>query len=114
MRAAGWESRLAAVVLEARKRAFDPKRWNCARFAHEAAQAVAGQALPYRWHGSLEASADAALPRINPKRALCGDIVMADVPLPTLGVCIGRKAAFVSVSGLIYFPMRKARIAWSV
>lgn len=114
MRPEGWEHRLDEVIREAKSLPFDPKRWNCARFSHRCAEAVCGKSLPYAWRGSLEASVDAALPRVKPSLAQRGDVVMADVPLPTLGVCCGHKAAFVGYAGLTFEPMRKARIAWSV
>jgi len=37
--------------------------------------------------------------------------VIADIPEPTLGVCIGRHAAFLAESGLAFLPMAKCRLA---
>lgn len=76
--------------------------------------AVSGRDIPSRWLGSLEATADAVLPRVDRRRAIRGDVVLACVPEPSLGVCVGRRAAFMKASGLTYYPMRSVRIAWSV
>ena len=113
-RAPGWESRLADVLCVALTRGYDARKWNCARFAHACAEAVSGRPLPFVWRGSLEASADAALPRVAPALAHRGDIVLAQVPEPSLGVCRGRDAVFVTAKGLLSVPMSAARAAWSV
>ena len=114
MRAPDWESRLAEVLRAASVRAYDARQWNCARFAHACAEAVSGRSLPFRWRGSLEASADAVLPRVAPTLAGRGDVVLADVPEPSLGVCAGRTAAFVTAQGLISIPRSRVRAAWAV
>jgi len=113
-RAEGWEARLAAKLSDVAARRYAEHTWNCAIFAHVCAQAVAGRQLPMSWKGSLEASADALFPRVAPLLACRGDIVLAHVPEPSLGVCIGREAIFVSKDGLLTRWMREARIAWSV
>jgi hypothetical protein len=114
MRVEAWESRLAEALRDARSMEFDTRRWNCALFARHCVMAVTGRDVPVRWLGSLSATADAVLPRVDVRRAQRGDVVLAHTPEPSLGVCVGRKAAFVTASGLTYYPMRKARIAWSV
>lgn len=76
--------------------------------------AVSGRDIPSRWLGSLEETTDAVLSRVDKRRALRGDIVLAPVPEPSLGVCTGRRAAFMTSQGLTYYPMRRARIAWRV
>lgn len=43
-----------------------------------------------------------------------GDVVLADVPLPTLGVCVGTHALFVAHEGLLRRTMGEIRVAWSV
>lgn len=114
-RVSGWEGRLAAVLKDAARRPFDARHWNCARFAHACAEAVAGRALPAVWKGSLEESADAVLPRIRPAFARRGDIVLAAVPAPSLGVCLGARAAFVAKDGgLLTRPMGEVSLAWAV
>lgn len=111
----GWEARLAESLRAGAARPYDAKKWNCARFAHCCAEAAAGRALPFRRKpGGLEACADAVLPRVAVLHARRGDVVLANVPAPSLGVCLGRTAAFLSRSGLMTIPMRQAVAAWSV
>lgn len=110
----GWESCLNAVLEDARSKPFDVREWNCARFAHACAEAVRGEPVSDKWRGSLEETADAVLPRVKARLAQRGDVVLADTPEPSLGVCVGRNAAFVTASGLTFYPMRRVRIAWSV
>lgn len=114
VRPAGWELRLSAVLREASMREFDPRHWNCARFVHACAQAVRGAELPFEWKGSLEQSADAVLERTEVKQALRGDVLLADVPHPTLGVCVGARAVFLAANGLQSVPRSTARVAWAV
>lgn len=115
MRPPGWEARLAAVLREAATRPYDARRWNCARFAHRAAEAVSLRSIPFAYvGGSLAASADAVLSRVEPPQAQRGDVVLADVPEPSLGVCAGRVAVFLGRRGLECFPMSRVRAAWVV
>jgi hypothetical protein len=114
MRVEGWESRLAEALRDARPREFDPKAWNCALFCRACVEAITSHALPRRLSGTLEETVDALFPRVRPSLAQRGDVVLMNVPQPSLGIAYGRKAAFVTASGLTYYPMRKARIAWSV
>jgi hypothetical protein len=110
-----WEARLAEQIKTAARIPFDARTWNCAKFAHSCAEAISGREIPFVWKGSLEASADAALPRIPPRLAQRGDVVLASVPEPTLGVCLGRTSAFVGKGGLMELPtVRYATVAWSV
>lgn len=109
-----WQTRLTEAIREAQRIPFDARSHNCVLFAARCVEAITGAPVPRRWKGSLEPTVDALLPRVKPSMAARGDVVLADVPEPSLGVCIGRKAAFVSPTGLIFEPMRKARIAWSV
>lgn len=110
----GWETHLNSVLAAATVRRYAAKEWNCARFAHACAEAVSGRTLPFRRRGTLEESVDAVLPRSEPRQARRGDVVLAEVPEPSLGVCLGRKAAFVTARGLLTVPMRSVRVAWSV
>lgn len=116
IRAPGWEARLAEQLRQASARPFDAKSWNCARFAHACAEAVSGRSIPFqRKRGGLEVSVDAVLPRVQPRRACRGDVVLANVPEPSLGVCVGCNAAFLMRhSGLLTIPMRQVIVAWSV
>ncbi len=110
----GWEVRLAAKLREVSARRYDPHVWNCAIFAHACAQAVCGRPLPFSWKGSLTASADHLFQRVPTLMATRGDLVLAEVPEPTLGVCIGREAVFVSGDGILTREMRAARLVWRV
>jgi hypothetical protein len=110
----GWEVRLVERLRDASTKSYDARHWNCARFAHGCACAVAGREFPFAWKGSLEASVDAVLPRIGLLQARRGDIVLADVPEASLGVCVGAMAAFVTSDGLLTRPLRDVRAAWSV
>ena len=53
-----WPGRLAALLSAAEARPFDARRWNCARFALAAVEAVTGNLPAVRVRPSLEASAD--------------------------------------------------------
>lgn len=111
----GWELRLASAINAAFGRPYHARDWNCATFAHTCATAVRGVALPYRWRGGLSESVDAVLARVPVKFAQRGDVVIAHVPEPTLGVCVGAHALFVTPSGrLLEVPMGRALIAWVV
>lgn len=103
-----------AVLRESCDKPYHVRHWNCAVFVHTCAQVIRGCALPFAWKGSLEASVDAVFERVPVKLAQRGDVVLACVPEPTLGLCLGAKAAFVSPAGLITEPMSRATAAWSV
>lgn len=110
-----WPQRLDAALKVARTRGYHARDWNCARFAHTCAQSIAGRDLAYRWRGSLEDSVDAVLPRLtDARRARIGDVVLASVPEPSLGVCLGRCAVFVTKRGLLKLPMSSVSIVWAV
>lgn len=114
-RPAGWETRLAEQISFAARKHFHPKDWNCARFAHTCAQAVARRALPFRWKGSLEESVDAVLARYpDVKLARRGDVVLASLPEPSLGICTGAHALFVTAAGLREWPLARCSVAWVV
>jgi hypothetical protein len=93
---------------------YEARSWNCARFAHACAEAVCGRELPFRFRESLEGSVDHVFQRIEVPYARRGDVVCADVPSPSLGVCLGAKAAFVQPYGLMEVPMGRVRSAWKV
>jgi hypothetical protein len=110
----GWEARLEDVLRDAVARTFDARRWNCALFALACAEAVRGVPIPYRWLGCLEATVDAVLLRVERRTARRGDVVLAHVPQPSLGVCTGAVATFAGLSGLVEIPMRQVLICWRV
>ena len=110
-----WPRRLAALLSAAEARPFDGKRWNCARFALSAIEAVTGERPRVRVRPSLEASADSAcFPRIPPAFARAGDVVLADDPA-RLGVVVdGGRAAFVGPRGLLRQPLTSCTTAWRI
>lgn len=114
-RVQNWEAILQAEVKEAIERPFDAKTWNCAIFVHTTVQKILGQKIPFRKkRGKFEKSVDAVLMRTPVLKAKRGDVVIADVPNPTLGICLGTEAAFVGIEGLRTEPMSKVYIAWTV
>ena len=114
VRAVGWEGRLTEVLREASRRAYDPARWNCARFTQACVEALVGGPVPAQWRGSLEATVDAIFSRIDSTVAGTGDVVLGEVPDATLGVCLGRLVVFVSPAGLIAHPRSVISVAWRV
>lgn len=114
-RIAGWEAALVDLLRQASMRGFSARRrWNCGRFGHACAEALSGRRITIRWQGTLEATVDATLPRIAPREAVRGDLVLALVPKPALGVCVGRSAVFVAARGLLSVPMHRISAAWRV
>lgn len=110
-----WHGRLAALLSAVEVRPFDARRWNCARFALAAVEAVTGSRPVVRVRPSLETSADSAgFPRIPPAFARAGDIVLAGDP-PRLGVVVnGGRAAFVGPRGLLRLPLTACLVAWRI
>lgn len=114
MRHPDWEARLVQIVKTGTDRPFEPRYWNCALFAKACAEAVSGQEILWKWKGSVEATADSVLERIQPSQACRGDVVLATLPEPSLGVCLGALAAFVAHQGLYTVPMSRVTAAWAV
>ena len=110
-----WPGRLAALLSAAEARPFDARRWNCARFALAAVEAVTGERPLVRVLPSLEASAESAgFPRIPPTFARAGDVVLAGDP-QRLGVVVdGGRAAFVGPRGLLRHPITTCTTAWRI
>lgn len=110
-----WPGRLAALLSAAEARPFDIRRWNCARFALAAVEAVTGERPVVRVRPTLDASADSAgFPRIPPVFARPGDVALASDP-DRLGVVVeGGQAAFVGPHGLIRAPLINCTIAWRI
>ncbi|WP_114283670.1 DUF6950 family protein [Candidatus Halocynthiibacter alkanivorans] len=68
-------------------------------------------------HSSVEDLVSATLPGISVLAAGRGDWVMRDTDAlapGAFGVVVGRNAAFLSESGLIYLPAQSVRLAWSI
>ena len=110
----GWEARFAAVLRDASRREFHARDWNCAEFARQCAEAITCRPIPRRLSRTLKRTVDAYFPRIGVRQASRGDVVLANLPNPTLGVCAGSVAAFVSPAGLTEIPMSQVLIAWRV
>jgi hypothetical protein len=110
----GWESRFAAVLKEASTRQFDARTWNCALFVKVCVEAILCRPMPSRLSRTLERTVDACFPRTERAQARRGDVVLAHLPKPTLGVCMGPAAAFVGPDGLTEVPMSRVVIAWRV
>ena len=115
MRDPDWATRLAALLSAAETRPFDAHRWNCARFALAAVEAVTGERPRVRVLPDLTASADSAgFPRIPPVFARMGDVVLAGDP-PRLGIVVdGGRAAFVGPRGLTRLPITGCTTAWRI
>ncbi|TCP33279.1 hypothetical protein [Sphingomonas sp. BK235] len=124
-----WEQLLHDYVADLEGAAFRWGELDCALFAAGAVLAQTGVdlAAAYRGHystargsvralrrfgdGTLEATIDAALPRIEPAFARRGDLVMVD---GMAGVSIGPRALFVGdVDGAPGW-VRLERSAWSI
>ena len=114
MRPDGWESRFAAVLKEASQREFDARTWNCALFVKACVEAILCRPMPSRLSRTLERTVDQHFPRITASQARRGDVVLAELPQRTLGVCVGSTAAFVGPDGLTEIPMSQVLIAWRV
>lgn len=114
-RRSDWVARLAALITAAETRPFDAHRWNCARFALAAVEAVTGARPAVRVRPSLEASADSAgFPRSPPAFARPGDVVLAGDPA-RLGVVLDAgRAAFVGPRGLLRASLLDSTIAWRI
>jgi hypothetical protein len=110
-----WPVRLAALLAAAETRPFHARRWNCARFALAAVEAVTGTRPAVRVLPSLEASADSAgFPRVPPAFARPGDVVLAGDP-PRLGVVLDTgRAAFVGPRGLTRASLLDSTTAWRI
>lgn len=100
------------MLREASRREFDPQTWNCALFVRACAEALTGRPIPKKLYRTLERTVDAYFQRIERTQARRGDIVLAEIPQRTLGVCTGARAAFVSPSGLTEIPMSHVLIVW--
>jgi hypothetical protein len=110
----GWEERFAAVLREASRREFDVNTWNCGLFVKACVEAILCRPMPSRLSRTMERTVDRHFSRTERAQARRGDVVLAHLPGPTLGVCTGATAAFVDASGLTEIPMSRVLIAWKV
>ena len=130
-----WPERLAEAVWAARGRAFAWGRHDCALFAFDCVRAMTGVDHLAAFRGRYRSANGAARvlrsiggvktieelvtgifgqprPVVAAQR---GDVVLIDGDLgPTLGVCLGARAAFSGPDGLVYAPTATARSAWRV
>lgn len=115
MRHPDWPTRLAALLSAAETRPFDARRWNCARFALAAVEAVTGTRPRVRVLPDLAASADSAgFLRIPAAFARTGDVVLTPDP-DRLGVVVDAgRAAFVGPRGLTRLPITTCTTAWRI
>ena len=126
-----WPVRLAAFF-ESRRRA--PFQWgahDCALFAADEVVAITGDDLALPWRGAYATEAAAqvligadglqglvdrvALPRVMPKQARRGDILLFESQFgATLGVCDGRWIVSPALVGFRMTAIDKAVCAWMV
>lgn len=131
MRLEGWEARLAEEIEAARSRPFRWGQHDCATWAADVRRALTGEDLAAGWRGKYRDARGA-------KRAIratgAHDLVEAVTraigsPLPSvlmagrgdvvtdgaaLGICLGRDAAFLSLSGLAFRPLATCLHGWSI
>jgi hypothetical protein len=128
----GWELRLAAVIEAARLRPFAWGEFDCATFASEVVEAVAGRSIDMTWRGrystkygarrylarqGYQSFADAVSARLgpplsSPELAQRGDIVLLGDD--ALGVCTGLAALFLMAgcAGLEAVVLAACSAAW--
>lgn len=129
-----WPERLSAAIEAASGRPFSWGEWDCVQFAASCVEALTGEdpiaalRAPYaslreaeallQAHGfeDLGAACDALFgPRRDVKRARRGDLVLCPAEDgASLGVCLGRLAAFVDERGLSFRPVLHCAAAWPV
>ncbi len=134
LRLADWPARLDAYLESARPRRFAWGVHDCGQFARGGVAALrgsdpaaalrlaryrtrAGAAAQLRRLGGIAAipAACGLTPRPLPL-AHRGDVVLHDFPGvgATLGLCLGRAAAFPGAHGLVFVPTLAGRCAWEV
>lgn len=115
MRLPDWPERLAALITAAEQRPFEAARWNCARLARAAVEAVTGCRPSWRHGPTLATMADTAgFPRVPVPFARAGDVVLAADP-DRLGVVLDAgRTAFVGPAGLLRAPITACAIAWRI
>jgi len=130
----GWEARLHAVIEAARATPYVLGTHDCFRLACRVIEALTGVD---RWpdfagyatkrealtmiarHGStFERAGDWFFQwgRVDLRQARRGDIVALQTPdgEKHLGICLGRLAAYLSPSGLLFLPTKSGSCAWRV
>jgi hypothetical protein len=130
----GWESRLAAVIEDARIREYRLGEHDCFRLACRAIEALTGEDRWPEFAGyatKREALAKLAQygktfedagdwffgsPRVPVAQARRGDVCAAQTPdgEKHLGVCIGARVALLADGGLTFWRLSKCLCAWRV
>lgn len=134
MRLEGWESRLWALVEDARAKPYVLGEHDCFRFACRVIEALTGtdrwpefagyrtkrEALRKLAHfgSSFESAGDwfFCSANVSPKLARRGDIACVETEdgEKHLGVCLGRDTAVLAPDGLLMIPILVCRCAWRV
>jgi len=134
MRIDGWESRLTALIEEARAKPYVLGEHDCARLAGRIEFALTGidrwprfagyrtereaLAILAKWGSSFEAAFDAIFeaPSVGAHFARRGDIVaiQSEDKEKHLGVCLGAQAAFLAPHGLVFVPTLTCLCCWRI
>ena len=139
MKLNGWETRLSDFIEKVSKQPFEYGKFDCCLFACEAIKTLAGvdiraEIIPDRYegkeeademlrkYGGIEGIANRVAERCGFKPipvlfAQRGDVIMANIKeADNFGVCIGKKIAFLSPSGLVFLNItsKSLRKAWRI
>ena len=125
-----WPELLNAYVAAHRATPFEWGVHDCCRFAAGAIQAITGTDPMAQFSYTTEAEARALIesaggiealvtsvlgdPLPSVAQAQRGDVLLADLPTPSIGTCLGATTAFVSERGLLLVRTNRARMAWRV
>jgi hypothetical protein len=130
----GWESRLAAVIEDARDQPYALGSHDCLRVALRTVEALTGvdrwsefsgyttkreaMATIARFGSNFEAAISwfFGSPSVDVRMARRGDICLVQTVdgEQHLGVCLGRDTALLAPEGLTYFPTLVCKCAWRV
>ncbi len=130
----GWESRLVAVIEDARAQPYVLGQHDCLRIALRTVEALTGvdrwaefqgystkreaMATIARFGSNFEAAISwfFGAPSVDTRLARRGDICLVETVdgEKHLGVCLGRDTALLAPDGLIYFPTLSCQCAWRV
>ena len=139
MRLTGWETRLSDFIEKLSKQSFEYGKFDCCLFAAETIKILTGvdirtEIIPDEYQGKEEAEevlrkyegiegmANRVAERCGFKPipvlfAQRGDIVMVNIKeADNFGVCIGKKVAFSSPSGLVFLNITSKTLkkAWRI
>jgi len=139
MRLSGWETRLSDFIEKVSKQPFEYGEFDCCLFAAEVIKTLAGvdirtEIIPDRYqgkeeadevlrkYGGIEGIADRVAERCGFKPipvlfAQRGDVVTGEIKdVFNFGICIGKKIAFSSPSGLVFLNItsKSLKKAWRI